>query len=96
MLHPKDGLFFMALRRLFSERKNNFALHFSAYEIYRNTLFDILNNKRKVIACEQADGSVKIMGLKEINSAGLTIDNVVAMINDGLERRSVGTWNLSD
>lgn len=86
MLNPKDGLFFMAARGIF-ERTGSLVI--GAYEIYRGTLFDILNERRKVVACEQADGTVKILGLRETQVT--TFQELYDLVCFGLNNRSVGT-----
>lgn len=61
----------------------------SAFEIYRGSLYDILNERRKVVACEQADGTVKILGLEE--RGGRHFEDLRSLILQGLERRVTGT-----
>ena len=79
----------MALQRIFDEAPVTMDVWVSAFEIYRGSLFDILNERRKVVACEQADGSVKILGLKE--HRGRHFDDVHSVISQGLDRRVTGT-----
>lgn len=89
MLNPQDGLFFMAAKSIIGcLGKVKKELWISAYEIYRGSLFDILNERRKVVACEQADGSIKILGLKEQRVCHF--EDLCSVVNQGLNNRSIG------
>jgi hypothetical protein len=85
MLHPENGLFYMAAKKMF---RMGSAVWVSAFEIYRGSLYDILNSRHKVVACEQPDGSVKILGLKEKHCE--TIEDLFSVVSEGLKARSVG------
>ena len=86
MLNPRDGLFFMAARAILAAGAS---VKIGAYEIYRGTLYDILNERRRVLACEQADGSVKIMGLSEVQAA--SYEDLYDIVSHGLANRTIGT-----
>lgn len=91
MLHPKDGLLYMAARDIFrklgAHRRQRVKL--GAFEIYRGVLYDMLSRRQKVTACELADGSVKILGLRELECS--TYEELVELLQSALANRSIGT-----
>ncbi|KAI9478025.1 MAG: P-loop containing nucleoside triphosphate hydrolase protein [Benjaminiella poitrasii] len=69
MLHPKHGLYFQAVTDIFKLLNNPNYSHLQAwvgyYEIYQGQLFDLLNNRKKLVPREDGKGNIIISGLKE-------------------------------
>lgn len=60
----------------------------SFYEIYQGHLLDLLNNKKRVLACERRDGSVNILWLTETPITDF--DHLQGLIRQGLDARITG------
>lgn len=61
----------------------------SAYEIYRGTLYDLLASRHKVMACEDADGHIRILNLCDETVADDS--EARAAIRRALDARSTGS-----
>lgn len=88
-----DGLVFQAVKELLVNLDAIGQLQFSFYEIYRGNLYDLLAKRRKILACEQ-DGVIKILGLRGVNV--FSLEQIVDLINQGLESRKVGSTNANE
>jgi hypothetical protein len=88
-----DGLVFQAVRDLLVNLEDIGQLQFSFYEIYRGSLYDLLAKRRKILACEQ-DGIIKILGVRQVNV--FSLEQIVDLINQGLESRKVGSTNANE
>lgn len=60
---------------------------------YLGNLFDLLANRRKILACEQ-DGVVKILGLKQVNL--FSLEQVEDLIAQGMDSRKVGSSSANE
>lgn len=92
MLNPADGLNHLAAHDLFAQTTRNLpnvSIFITFYEIYQNSLYDLLNQKRRVMACEGKNGEVHIVGITEvpINSEF----ELQEIMQDALNTRSTGT-----
>jgi hypothetical protein len=69
MLDPKHGLYFQATNDIFQLLKQpqhqSLEAHVGYYEIYQGQLFDLLNNRRRLIPREDGKSNIIISGLKE-------------------------------
>ena len=72
-----------------SEKKfNNFWVFVSFYEIYCDTLYDLLNNRAKLETREDYKHDINIVGLSEnkINS----LEELIKVVNYGSKQRTIG------
>jgi hypothetical protein len=69
MLDTKHGLYFQATNDIFhllnQPQHQSLEAWIGYYEIYQGQLFDLLNNRRRLIPREDGKGSIIISGLKE-------------------------------
>jgi kinesin family protein 2/24 len=89
------GLYVLAAKDLFAQLSHdkslqslNLAIYVSFFEIYGGKLFDLLNDRKKLVCREDAQKAVNIVGLKErhCKSAG----DVLECISYGNSVRSTG------
>lgn len=69
-------------------------LWMSNFEIYHGKLFDLLGNRKRLIAREDASQNVCIVGLKEHLISD--IDNVDKLLEIGIKTRSTGSTGAND
>lgn len=92
MLNAGDGLYHLAAADLMTSvihQLPDVSIHVAFYEIYQNSLYDLLNQKRRVMACEGRGGEVHIVGLTEIQVA--SVAQLQAVMHDALTARSTGS-----
>jgi hypothetical protein len=92
MLNPVDGLNHLGAHDLFEQASINLpgvVIYVTFYEIYQNSLYDLLNQKRRVMACEGKNGEVHIVGITEI--AVTSLDHLQQIMQDALNTRSTGS-----
>lgn len=92
MLNPEDGLNHLAAFDLFQQAAINLpnvTIYVTFYEIYQNSLYDLLNQKRRVMACEGKNGEVHIVGITEI--AVESVEHLKKIMQDALNTRSTGS-----
>lgn len=61
------GLYYLAAQNIFSDLKNNYSdltIEVSYFEIYCGRLFDLLNNRKQLIAREDGKGAIIVVGLE--------------------------------
>jgi len=88
MFNDQFGLCYLAAIELFDlATEKGMDMYISFYEIYQGQLFDLLKNKRKIVACEK-DGVVNIMGLQE-EKVGC-VEDLVDSVHRGLATRVTG------
>lgn len=92
MLNPEDGLNHLAAHDLFHQSALNLpnvAIYVTFYEIYQNSLYDLLNQKRRVMACEGKGGEVHIVGITEILIE--SVAHLQQIMQESLNARSTGS-----
>lgn len=92
MLNPEDGLNHLAAHDLFHQcalNLPNVAIYITFYEIYQNSLHDLLNQKRRVMACEGKGGEVHIVGITEILVE--SVEHLQQIMQESLDVRSTGS-----
>lgn len=90
MLNPGDGLYHLAAQDLISASSvSGVRVLVSFYEIYQNSLYDLLNQKRRVMACEGKDGEVHVVGIKEIPID--CVEDLQDLMENALNTRSTGS-----
>ena len=87
------GLYALAGYDIFNIKNNekkfkNFSIFVSFYEIYCDTLYDLLNNRAKLEPREDYKHDINIIGLSEnkINS----LEELIKIINYGAKQRTIG------
>lgn len=61
-----EGLYLMAAKDIFEEymeSSDNMTIEVSYFEIYCGKLFDLLNNRKQLIAREDGKGAIVVVGL---------------------------------
>ncbi|EPB87520.1 hypothetical protein HMPREF1544_05714 [Mucor circinelloides 1006PhL] len=92
MLDPNHGLYVLAAQDIFRLLSSEYYAHLSAsvgfYEIYQGQLFDLLNQKNKLVAREDGNGNVVIAGLREypINN----VEDLMSVFEYGNQGRTTG------
>ena len=92
---PTDpGIYVLASRDIFSRLTSTQRVFVSLYEIYCNSLFDLLNGRRVVIAREDGNKRVNICGLTwhEVDS----VATLVAAIERGTDQRRTGSTSANE
>jgi hypothetical protein len=90
MMSERDGMYLLACRDIFS-RTTSVVVSF--YEIYQNSLYDLLNDRRRLNAREY-EGEVRIVGLEEREVS--SIDELLLLLQVGSQSRSTGTTLAND
>ncbi|CAO3686800.1 unnamed protein product [Rhizopus stolonifer] len=98
MLDSHDGLYVLAAQEIFRMLSQSRYSHLSAnvgfYEIYQNQLYDLLNNRNKLIARDNGNNHVVIVGLQEIpiiNQEGL-----LSVFERGNQERTTGKTGVNN
>ncbi|CCD19112.1 kinesin, putative [Trypanosoma vivax Y486] len=88
------GLYVLAAASIFSSLEENQEVYASLYEIYCNSLFDLLNNRTPVVVREDHKRRMHISGLTwhAVSSAEL----LQQLINNGADRRSTGSTTANE
>ena len=92
MLNPEDGLNHLAAHDLFHQSALHLpdvSIYVTFYEIYQNSLYDLLNQKQRVMACEGKNGEVHIVGITEILVE--SVDHLQQIMQESLNARSTGS-----
>eukprot|EP00474_Spongospora_subterranea_P006012 CRZ06470.1 hypothetical protein [Spongospora subterranea] len=91
-IEQEQGLYAMAARDLFAQLNDrahdNLCVFVSFFEIYGGKLFDLLNERRKLVAREDRHQAVCIVGLQERECA--SVSSLLQMIQHGSQLRSTG------
>ncbi|KAJ9467102.1 Kinesin-like protein [Diplonema papillatum] len=96
MLGKKEdkGVYLLAADDIFTGTKGKeIDVFVSFYEIYGRKLFDLLNDRAKMVAREDADKNVNIVGLTEheVNSVG----DLMSLMSTGSANRSAGATSAN-
>ena len=87
------GMYLLAAHDIFTLLNDptyqGFSIRLSFFEIYCGKLFDLLNNRNKVLARTDAKNRVQITGLTE--SSCDNVEQLMKLINYGLNARTTGT-----
>ncbi|CAO3612949.1 unnamed protein product [Mucor hiemalis] len=98
MLDPKQGLYIMAARDIFSMLREPENQHLTAwiglYEIYQGQLYDLLNERKKLFAREDGKNNVIVSGLKEYPIDN--VDKLIQVFDYGSSVRSTGSTGAND
>ena len=90
LFNPVDGVCFQTVAALLEKHRT---LQFSFYEIYRGVVYDLLAGRNRMMPCEDADGLVRLMGIKEIDVA--SIEEANAALSVALKERSTSATNAN-
>lgn len=92
MLDPNHGLYVLAAQDIFrllsSEHYAHLAASVGFYEIYQGQLFDLLNQKAKLVAREDGNGNVVIAGLREYPISN--VEDLMSVFEYGNQGRTTG------
>lgn len=91
MFNANDGVCFLAAEELISEARESdsgLRVYVSFFEIYQSHLYDLLQEKKKLMALEKQDGTVQINGLLEMPVD--SCDTAFDIIKTGLQTRATG------
>jgi kinesin family protein 2/24 len=99
MMEKDTGLYVLAAQDIFSELRTparaqqGLTAHFAFFEIYGGKLFDLLNQRRRLWAREDAKGNVCIADL-QVNPIA-DVESLLAAIEFGLASRSTGATGVN-
>lgn len=97
MMEPSSGIYVLAAQDIFNELTRpeyaGLSAYVSFFEIYGGKLHDLLNERKRLWAREDARGQVHIAGLSE--SPIHSVREMLAIIDDGLRSRSVGATGVN-
>ena len=89
----QTGLYVLAARDLFrlldTPQYKDITVWVSFFEIYGGKLFDLLNGKNKLVAREDANRAVNIVGLHEVQVTN--VNQLLELISHGNGERATGT-----
>lgn len=93
----EDGLYALAAKDIFSllevERSSSpLSVSVALFEIYGNKLFDLLNDKKQIVARQNSKQQVCVVGLKEHNVD--SFDGLLQMIGKGNASRSTSATGV--
>lgn len=92
MLDSNQGLYVLAARDIFvklrSPENSHLSVYIAFYEIYQGQLHDLLNNRKKLHAREDAKGGVVVSGLKEFEI--VNVEGLMQVFAYGNNARSTG------
>lgn len=92
MLDPNHGLYVLAAQDIFRLLSSEYYAHLSAsvgfYEIYQGQLFDLLNQKAKLVARDDGNGNVVIAGLREYPIG--SVEDLMSVFEYGNQGRTTG------
>ncbi|KAI9019374.1 P-loop containing nucleoside triphosphate hydrolase protein [Phycomyces nitens] len=98
MLDPNHGLYVLAAKDIFTLLKKPENEHLSAwiglYEIYQGHIYDLLNERKKIYAREDAKRNVIISGLREYPIDN--VSNLIQVFEFGSNERSTGSTVAND
>ncbi|KAJ1977933.1 hypothetical protein H4R35_002105 [Dimargaris xerosporica] len=93
MLDPRQGLYVQAASDIFKLRDQPAYCHLtvliSFYEIYQSQLYDLLNNRKRLHAREDANQQVCINGLREVEIEN--VQDLMEVFEFGNTERSTGS-----
>lgn len=88
------GLYVLAARDVFTRISSSQRVYVALYEIYCNSLFDLLNNRQVVIAREDGNKRVNVCGLTwhEVSS----VRELVEVMEKGTDQRRTGSTSANE
>lgn len=89
-----NGLYLLAAVDMFNRLEPNQKVIVSYYEIYGGKLFDLLNNKKQLLAREDGNSKVRIVGLQEHPID--TVQELMQLIAYGNSVRSTGSTGANE
>jgi kinesin family protein 2/24 len=87
--NKNKGIYMLAVNDIFEKLNEEQFVYISYFEIYGGKLFDLLNSRNKLVAREDHNSQVNIVGLKEKNT--LNVQETLKLIEEGNNLRSIGT-----
>ncbi|AAZ10982.1 MCAK-like kinesin, putative [Trypanosoma brucei gambiense DAL972] len=88
------GLYILAAAAIFSSLEKDQEVYASLYEIYCNSLFDLLNNRSPVVVREDHNRRMQITGLTW--HAVTSAEELQLLINSGADQRSTGSTTANE
>ncbi|RHW70948.1 Kinesin-13 4b [Trypanosoma brucei equiperdum] len=88
------GLYILAAAAIFSSLEKDQEVYASLYEIYCNSLFDLLNNRSPVVVREDHNRRMHITGLTW--HAVTSAEELQLLINSGADQRSTGSTTANE
>ena len=79
------GLYRLAVEDIFRIKRPEHVIVLSFYEIYCSNLYDLLNNRAKLILREDANCNMNVVGLQEVQVNDE--DQLFSYVDDGNEQR---------
>eukprot|EP01059_Diplonema_ambulator_P028160 TRINITY_DN46897_c0_g1_i1.p1 TRINITY_DN46897_c0_g1~~TRINITY_DN46897_c0_g1_i1.p1 ORF type:complete len:506 (+),score=185.15 TRINITY_DN46897_c0_g1_i1:43-1560(+) len=85
------GIYILAAEEIFNRvgGRDAAGVFVSFYEIYGRKLFDLLNERAKLVAREDGDKNINICGLSEHEVT--SVDSLMGLMSQGAEQRCTGT-----
>ncbi|EKF38055.1 mitotic centromere-associated kinesin (MCAK), putative, partial [Trypanosoma cruzi marinkellei] len=90
----EKGLYLLAAAELFAQLTSEHEVHVSLYEIYCNSLFDLLMNRSPVVVREDHNHRVNICGLSWHNVS--SADELFVLISNGTDQRRTGSTSANE
>ena len=87
------GLFGLAADDIFNFKKDNQTIQVSFFEIYCSKVYDLLNNRNKLVLIEDANQNVNVIGLSEIIVS--SPDELMICVENGDEQRITSSTNAN-
>ncbi|KAI9263775.1 P-loop containing nucleoside triphosphate hydrolase protein [Sporodiniella umbellata] len=98
MLDTSDGLYVLAAQDIFrmlsQPRHSHLSAHVGFYEIYQNQLYDLLNQRNKLIARDDGNNNVVIAGLHEFHIKDQ--EDLLMSFNYGNQARTTGKTGVNN
>jgi len=85
---------FQQLEELASRRSSRVSVGVSFYEIYMNSVNDLLNGRSRVQLMEDGDGAVQLPGLKELSAT--SADELLELVHKGEQARATSANAVHD
>lgn len=96
MLDPQHGLYVQAAHDIFAMLNKPQYSHLSAwvgfYEIYQGQLYDLLNQRKRLVPREDGNNNVVIAGLREFPISD--VNRLMEVFDFGNQARTTGTCML--
>ena len=86
------GMYLLAAEEIFRQLRDR-DVYISFYEIYGRKIFDLLNERAKLVAREDADKSINICGLTEHSVT--SVNALMQLMNTGNAQRSAGVTGMN-
>ena len=90
----ESGLYLLAAGDLFGRLSAGQQLCICFYEIYCNSLFDLLNRRHPIVLREDANRRVNICGV--VWRTVTAVDELWQLVKDGMEQRRTGSTSANE